>query len=207
MLDGLIGKKVGMTQVYNAEGNLIPVTVVTAGPCRVIQKRTTEVNGYNALQLSFEEISEKKLNKAQRGTFKKAQAPTAKVLREFDGDPGAYEVGALVSADLFKQGERVDVTGISKGKGFAGGMKRHHFKGGPATHGSMFHRAPGSIGASAYPSRVWKGQRLPGHLGAKQVTVQGLEIVEVRRDDGIIFLKGAVPGGVGGLIVIRRSKK
>jgi large subunit ribosomal protein L3 len=207
MLEGLIGKKVGMTQVYNAEGNMIPVTVVTAGPCRVIRKRTVGTNGYNALQLSFEEVSEKKLNRPLNGSFKKIGAPPAKYLREFKGDPEAYEVGALVSADVFKQGERVDVTGVSKGKGFAGGMKRHHFAGGPASHGSMFHRAPGSIGSSAYPSRVWKGQRLPGQMGSKQITVQGIEVIEVRRDDGLIFLRGAVPGSVGTLLVIRRSKK
>jgi large subunit ribosomal protein L3 len=207
MLNGLIGKKIGMTQVYTPEGTLVPVTVVTAGPCRVVQKRTVEANGYDALQLSFEEVPEKKLNSPMKGFFKKAQVPPARYLREFDGDPKEYEIGAIVSADLFEKDERVDVTGVSKGKGFAGVIKRHHFAGGPATHGSMFHRAPGSIGQSAYPSRVWKGLRMAGQMGAKQVTVQNLRVVEVRRDDGLLFIEGAVPGSVGTLLMIRRSKK
>ena len=207
MLEGLIGKKIGMTQVFNAEGRLIPVTVVTAGPCRVVQKKTQERDGYSALQLSFEEVPEKKLKSPQKGFYKKVQAPPAKYLREFNGDANDFEVGTVVSADIFEKGERVDITGVSKGKGFAGGMKRHHFKGGPASHGSMFHRAVGSIGCSAWPSRVWKGQRLPGHLGAKRVTVQGLEVVDVKRDVGVLFIKGAVPGSVGTVLMIRRAKK
>jgi large subunit ribosomal protein L3 len=208
VLEGMIGKKLGMTQVYTDQGRLVPVTIITAGPCRVVQKRTQEINGYEAIQLSFEEVSEKKRNKALKGHFNKWQVPPARYLREFKGDPGEHEIGTLIAADLFKKGEYVDVTGTSKGKGFAGVIKRHHFSGGPATHGSMFHREPGSIGSgSAYPSRVRKGKRLPGQMGSEQVTVQSLEVVEVKRDEGLLYVHGAVPGTVGSLLMIRRSKK
>lgn len=208
MLEGMIGKKLGMTQVYIDGGKVVPITVITAGPCRVVQKRTRETNGYEALQLSFEEIAEKKLNKPLKGQFKKLQVPPTRYLREFKGDPNEYDIGTVIAADLFKKGERVDVTGTSIGKGFAGVIKRHHFAGGPATHGSMFHRAPGSIGSgSAYPSRVRKGKRLPGQMGSERVTVQSLEIVEVKRDEGLLYVRGAVPGSVGSLLLIRRSKK
>lgn len=207
MLEGLIGKKMGMTQIYTGRGERVPVTIVTAGPCRVVQKRTREAHGYEAVQLSFDEVQERKLSKPVRGHYKKAQVPPARYLREFKGDPEEYEVGTIVTADLFQKGEHIDVTGISKGKGFAGSIKRHHFAGGPATHGSMFHRAPGSIGSSSWPSRVWKGKRLPGHMGSEQVTVQGLEIVEVRREDNLLFIRGAVPGSAGTLLLLRRSKK
>lgn len=208
MLEGMIGKKLGMTQVYMEKGRLVPVTIITAGPCRVVQNRTKETNGYEAIQLSFEEVAEKKINKAMKGQFKKWQVPPTRYLREFKGDPGEYEIGTVIAADLFKKGEYVDVTGTSKGKGFAGVMKRHHFAGGPATHGSMFHREPGSIGSgSAYPSRVRKGKRLPGQMGSDQVTVQSLEVVEVKRDEGLLYVQGAVPGCVGSLLMIRRSKK
>jgi large subunit ribosomal protein L3 len=206
VLEGLIGKKLGMSQVYTNDGQIIPVTIVTAGPCRVVQKRTKETNGYEAVQLAFEEIAEKKLVKPLRGQFKKAQVPPARYLREFKGSPEGLEIGTIVTADLFKKGEHVDVTGVSKGKGFAGVVKRHHFRGGPATHGSMFHREPGSIGSSSWPSRVWKGKRLPGHMGSERVTVKSLEIVEVRRDENLLFIRGAVPGSEGTLLLIRRSK-
>jgi large subunit ribosomal protein L3 len=205
-LDGLIGKKLGMSQVYTNDGRTVPVTVVTAGPCRVVQKRTKKTNGYEAVQLSFEEVEEKKLNKPVRGQFKKAQVPPARYLREFKGNPEGLEIGAIVTVDLFKKGERVDVTGISKGKGFAGVVKRHHFAGGPATHGSMFHRAPGSIGSSSWPSRVWKGKRLGGHMGSERVTVKSLEIIDVRQDENLLFIEGAVPGSPGTLLLIHRSK-
>lgn len=197
----------GMTQIYTGRGERVPVTIVTAGPCRVVQKRTREAHGYEAVQLSFDEVQERKLSKPVRGHYKKAQVPPARYLREFKGDPKEYEVGTIVMADLFHSGEHIDVTGISKGKGFAGSIKRHHFAGGPATHGSMFHRAPGSIGSSSWPSRVWKGKRLPGHMGSEQVTVQGLEIIEVRREDNMLFIRGAVPGSTGTLLLLRRSKK
>lgn len=208
MLEGLIGKKVGMTQVYSKEGVLIPVTVIQAGPCRVVQEKIPERDGYHAYQVSYEEVSEKKLTKAKVGHFKKANVPMAAILMEFDADPGEFEIGTLISTDIFKSGEWVDVTGVSRGKGFAGVIKRHHFGGGPASHGSTFHRAPGSIGSgSAYPSRVRKGRKLPGHMGAKRVTVQNLKVVESRRDEGLLFIKGAVPGSPGTTLYIRHAKK
>ena len=204
MTDGLLGKKLGMTQVYDAEGRLIPVTVIEAGPCRVAQVRTPERDGYTAVQLAFEEVPERKLSKAEVGHLKALQVPPSRTLREFR-KTGDVEVGQVVKADLFQKGERVDVQGISKGKGFQGVIKRHHYSGGPATHGSMFHRAPGSIGSSSYPSRVWKNKALPGQMGRERVTVRKLTVVEVRPDENLMFVCGAVPGADGGMIVIRRS--
>lgn len=206
-VNGLIGRKLGMSQVYVESGELVPVTVIEAGPCRVTQKKTLESDGYEAVQLSFEETAERKLNRAQRGHFKKANIPLARNLREFKGDMKVLEVGAVLTADTFQKGERVDVTGVSKGKGFAGVVKLHHFAGGPATHGSMFHRAPGSIGASSWPSRVRKNKRLPAHMGDERVTIQGLEVIEVRKDENLLFVRGAVPGSRGGLVLIRHSIK
>ena len=206
-VQGLIGQKLGMSQIYGENGRIVPVTVIVAGSCRVVQKKTKDRDGYEAIQLSFEEIAEKKLSKAERGHLKKANVPFAKHLREFKGDLKALEVGAVVGADQFQKGEIVDVTGISKGKGFAGVVKLHHFAGGPETHGSMFHRQPGSIGSSSWPSRVRKNKRLPAHMGAEQVTVQGLEVVEVRKDENLLFVKGAVPGYRGGLVLIRRTNR
>ena len=203
-INGIIAKKLGMTEVYGATGEKIPVTVLEAGPCRVVQKRTKAIDGYEALQLSFGQVAEKRLTKAQLGHLKKSNTPPAKTLREFKGELGAYEVGAEIKADIFKKGERIDVTGVSKGKGFQGVMKRHHFAGGPATHGSMFHRQPGSIGASSYPSRVWKNQRMPGHMGVDRVTVKNLEVIEVHADRNLMFVRGAVPGGPGGLLIVRK---
>ena len=204
MTDGLLGKKLGMTQVYDAEGRLIPVTVIEAGPCRVAQVRTPERDGYTAVQLAFEEVPERKLSKAEVGHLKALQVPPSRTLREFR-KTGDVEVGQVVKADLFQKGERVDVQGISKGKGFQGVIKRHHYSGGPASHGSMFHRAPGSIGSSSYPSRVWKNKALPGQMGRERVTVRKLTVVEVRPDENLMFVSGAVPGADGGMIVIRRS--
>lgn len=206
-VQGLIGQKLGMSQVYIENGKIVPVTVIVAGPCRVVQKKMKDRDGYEAVQLSFQEITEKKLSKAERGHFKKANVPFAKYLREVKGDLKALEVGAVVGADQFQKGERVDVTGISKGKGFAGVVKLHHFAGGPETHGSMFHREPGSIGSSSGPSRVRKNKRLPAHMGAEQVTVLGLEVVEVRKDENLLFVRGAVPGYRGALLLIRKSNR
>ena len=205
MTDGLLGKKLGMTQVYDAEGRLIPVTIIEAGPCRVAQVRTPERDGYTAVQLAFDEVPERKLSKAERGHLKALQVPPSRTLREFR-KTGDVEVGQVVKVDLFQKGERVDVQGVSKGKGFQGVIKRHHYSGGPATHGSMFHRAPGSIGSSSYPSRVWKNKALPGQMGSERVTVRKLMVVEVRPDENLMFVSGAVPGADGGKIVIRRSK-
>lgn len=207
MIEGIIGEKLGMTQIYLPNGEVAPVTVVEAGPCKVVQKKTVANDGYDALQLSFKEISEKKVNRPINGHFKKSGITPCRHLREFKGDMDTLNTGSEVDVDIFKIGERVDVIGVSKGKGFAGVIKRHHFAGGPATHGSMFHRAPGSIGSSSWPSRVRKNKRLPGHMGAERVTVQGLEIVDIRKDDNLLFIKGAVPGSPGGLLIIKRSKK
>jgi large subunit ribosomal protein L3 len=207
MINGLLGEKIGMTQIYDAQGKSIQVTVVEAGPCRVIQKKTVQLDGYEAVQLAFQEISEKKVSKALLGHFKKSQAPPARFCREFKADLSKVELGQMITADIFKVGDWVDVSGISKGKGFAGVMKRHHFKGGPATHGSMFHREPGSIGSSSWPSRVRKNKRLPGRMGSERVTTLRLEVVEVREKENLIFIRGALPGSAGGLLEIRRSNR
>ena len=208
MKKGMIGKKLGMTQLFARDGKLIPVTVIQATPCQVTQKKTVEVDGYNAIQLSYEVVEAKRVNKPLTGHFKKAGADPARYLREFRfEDTGALEIGQRINIDIFEQGDKIDVMGISKGKGFQGGVKRHHFKGGGASHGSMHHRAPGSIGASSFPSRVFKGQRLPGHMGQDRVTAMGLEIVAVKKEQNLLLVKGAVPGAKNGLVLIRNSIK
>jgi large subunit ribosomal protein L3 len=206
MTNGLLGRKLGMTQVFDETGKLIPVTVIEAGPCRVVQIKTLERDGYEAVQLGFGETSERKLTKAQLGHLKKAQVPPCRWLREFK-KVGELTVGQIIKADIFQKGDWVDVQGISKGKGFQGVIKRHHYAGGPETHGHMFHRAPGSIGSSSFPSRVWKGKGLPGHMGNERVTVQHLKVVETRPDENILLVQGAVPGARGGLLVVTKSKK
>lgn len=194
-----------MTQVFD-QNCLTPVTVIEAGPCRVVTVKTKERDGYEAVQLSFGEVKERKLSKAELGHLKKNQSPASRVLREFkkDGDP---VVGQSVTVDIFKKGDWVDVIGISKGKGFQGVVRRHHYSGGPESHGSMFHRHPGSIGASSFPSRVWKGKTLPGHMGAERITTQRLKVVESRPDEHLLFVRGAIPGAANGIVVIRKSKK
>lgn len=204
MIGGLLGRKLGMTQIYGENGRLIPVTVVEAGPCRVVQVKTAKTDGYLAVQLAFGLKREKRVNKPMLGHFKKANVPPTYHLREFPTDGQGVEVGQTITAETIQKGEMVAVSGISKGKGFAGVMKRHHFRGGPATHGSMFHRTPGSIGASSFPSRVFKGKRLPGHMGAERVTIQGLEVVDVRADENLVFVRGAVPGPTGAIVEIHR---
>jgi large subunit ribosomal protein L3 len=203
---GMLGHKLGMTQIFAQGGRMIPVTVIEAGPCRVTQVKTTEHDGYVAVQLAFGELPDRKTTKAQKGHCAKAQLPAFRHFREFAATE-ELRPGATVKADIFAKGELVDVVGISKGKGFQGVMKRHHFHGGPETHGSMFHRAPGSIGSSSYPSRVWKNMRMAGHMGDIKVTAQGLEVVEVRPDENLIFVRGSVPGPRGSLVEIRKSKK
>lgn len=208
MKKGIIGKKIGMTQLFARDGKLIPVTVIQATPCAVVQMKTVERDGYSALQYGCEEIEARKVNKPLAGHFKKAGVAGSRHLREFRlEDTAGLEVGKAVSVDIFAPGERVDIVGISKGKGFAGGVKRHHFKGGGASHGSMHHRAPGSIGASSFPSRVFKGQRLPGHMGNDRVTILGLEIIDVKKEQSLLLVKGAVPGGKNGIVLIRDSVK
>lgn len=205
MTNGLLGKKLGMTQIFD-ETRFTPVTIIEAGPCRVVTIKTKERDGYESVQLSFGEVKERKLSKAELGHLKKTEAPATRVLREFK-KTGEVTVGQSVKVDIFKKGDWVDVTGISKGKGFQGVVKRHHYAGGPESHGSMFHRHPGSMGASSYPSRVWKGKTLPGHMGAKQITAQRLKVIESRPDENLLFVRGAIPGSANGLIMVRKSKK
>ncbi|MBX3237998.1 MAG: 50S ribosomal protein L3 [Nitrospiraceae bacterium] len=205
MTNGLLGKKLGMTQVYD-ESVLEPVTVIEAGPCRVVSIKTKERDGYEAVQLSFGEIKERKLSKAELGHLKKNQAPASRWLREFK-KLGDVAVGQAITVEMFKKGDWVDVVGVSKGKGFQGVVRRHNYSGGPESHGSMFHRAPGSIGASSFPSRVWKNKTLPGHMGAERVTVQRLKVIDSRPEENLLFVRGAVPGGENGLLVVRKSKK
>ena len=205
MTNGLLGKKLGMTQIYD-ESVLEPVTVIEAGPCRVVAIKTKERDGYEAIQLSFGEVKDRKLTRAELGHLRKQQVPASRVLREFP-KVGDIAVGETVKVDIFKKGDWVDVVGMSKGKGFQGVMKRHNYSGGPESHGSMFHRAPGSIGASSYPSRVWKNKALPGHMGDERVTVQRLKVIDARPDENLLFVRGAVPGGQNGLLIVRKSKK
>lgn len=194
-----------MTQVFD-QNRLTPVTVIEAGPCRVVTVKTKERDGYEAVQLSFGEVKERKLSKAELGHLKKNQAPASRILREFEKD-GEPTVGQSVTVDMFKKGDWVDVIGISKGKGFQGVVRRHHYAGGPESHGSMFHRHPGSIGASSFPSRVWKGKALPGHMGSERITTQRLKVVESRPDEHLLFVRGAIPGAANGIVVVRKSKK
>ncbi len=194
-----------MTQIFD-ESQLVPVTVISAGPCRVVTVKTKERDGYEAVQLAYEEVKERKLSKAELGHLKKHEASAARTLKEFK-KAGDVAVGQTVKVDIFKKGDWVDVTGVSKGKGFQGVVRRHHYSGGPESHGSMFHRHPGSIGASSFPSRVWKGKTLPGHMGAEQVTSQRLKVIESRPDENLLFVRGSVPGAANGLVVVKKSKK
>jgi large subunit ribosomal protein L3 len=211
MSPGILGKKIGMTQVFQADGQVVPVTVLKAGPCVVVQRKTPTTNGYDAVQLGFMEYAKKsRINKAQTGHFKKSGAEGVKFQREFrllEGTQGDLKAGDRVLAGEFKPKEKVDVIGISKGRGFAGVVRRYHFRGSDDTHGSMFHRAPGSIGGSSFPSRVFPGLRMGGHMGSDRVTVRNLEIVEVDSEDNVILVKGAVPGPNGGYVIVRRAKK
>jgi large subunit ribosomal protein L3 len=205
-VQGIIGRKVGMTQVYAEDGRAVPVTVIEAGPCVVVQRRARDKDGYSAVQLGLVESRKvKRVTRPMKGHFDKAGIPPCRVLREFRVVDGAeVKVGDKVSVGLFAPGDSVSVTGVSKGKGFQGVVKRHHFRGGAATHGSMFHRAPGSIGASAFPSRVLKGMRAGGHMGGDRVTVRNLEVVRVDAARNILVVRGAVPGAGGGYLVIRK---
>ncbi len=208
MKKAILGTKIGMTQIFNEDGKVVPVTVILAGPCTVVQKKTVETDGYEAVQVGYGEVKEKSLNKPMKGHFAKADTAAKKYLREFRlEDISALNVGDEIKADIFEAGEKVDVTGISKGKGFAGPMKRWGLHRGPMSHGSGYHRGSGSMGACSSPGRVMKGKKLPGHMGVETVTVQNLEIVKVNADENIILVKGAVPGSKGGLITIRNGVK
>jgi large subunit ribosomal protein L3 len=207
MTKGLIGKKLGMTQIFSDEGVSVPVTVIEVEPSVVIQKKTTATDGYAALQLGYGRIKQRNVTKPLQGHFKKADKGMFRVLREFDMDPESYETGQELDAEMFSSGDYVDIVGTTKGKGFAGVIKRHGFSGGRATHGSMFHRAPGSIGASADPSRVFKGTKLPGHMGCVRKTVQNVLVWAVRSDINVILVRGAVPGSKNGYVLIKQAIK
>ncbi|MBQ3023310.1 MAG: 50S ribosomal protein L3 [Clostridia bacterium] len=207
MQKAIIGKKIGMTQIFDADGKVVPVTVIQAGPCSVIQRKTAETDGYEAVQLGFGEVKEKHVNKAIRGHFAKSGVSVKKVLKEFRLDEITLNVGDEVKADIFAEGECVDVTGISKGKGYAGTVKRWGTHRGPMTHGSGYHRGPGSMGACSSPSRVFKGKKLAGHLGCEKVTVQNLDVVKVDMDRNLILVKGAIPGPKGGIVTIKNTVK
>jgi len=207
MINGLLGKKVGMTQLLQDDGTVVPVTVIQAGPCVVVQKKTKQKDGYDAVQLGFVEfIKPKRVNQPMTGHFKKANVAPARFVRELivQGDEAANP-GDKVMVGIFTQNELVHIVGTSKGRGFAGLIKRHHFRGGRATHGSMFHRAPGSIGSSAYPSRVLKGMRMAGHMGNERVTVQNLRVARIDQENNLLFVRGAVPGPAGGYLVVEKS--
>jgi large subunit ribosomal protein L3 len=204
----IIGKKIGMTQVFDEIGNIVPVTVVEAGPCVVVQKKTIENDGYEAIQVGFENAKEKAVTKPLKGHFAKAGVALKKVLREFRlDDCSTYNVGDQITADVFAAGEKVDVTGTSKGKGFAGSIKRWGSHRGPMTHGSGYHRRPGSLGACSTPSRVMKNKKLPGHMGVEKVTIQNLDVVRVDTEKNLILVKGAVPGAKGGLLIVKNTVK
>jgi len=207
MTKGLIGKKLGMTQIFSDEGVSVPVTVIEVEPSVVIQKKTAKTDGYDAMQLGYGRIKQRNVTKALQGHFKKADKGLFRVLREFNMDPDGCEAGQELNAEMFAPGDYVDVVGTTKGKGFAGVIKRHGFRGGRATHGSMFHRAPGSIGASADPSRVFKGTKLPGHMGSARKTVQNLLVWAVRPDMNVILVRGAVPGSKNGYVLIKQAIK
>jgi large subunit ribosomal protein L3 len=206
---GILGRKLGMTQVWNDEGRMVPVTAIQAGPCRVVQLKTPERDGYTAVQLAFGATKAQRLTKPELGHLKAANAEPSKHLAELRVDDlSGFEVGQVIKADLFEAGERVDVSGVSKGKGFSGGMKRHNFKGQGASHGNhKKHRSPGSIGACATPARVFKGMRMAGQMGDVKVTTMNLEIVEGDVERGLILVKGSVPGSNGSLVFLRNAAK
>ena len=207
MSDTILGRKLGMTQVWSDDDRLVPVTVIQAGPCEVTQLKTSEKEGYEAIQIAFQPVKEKSLNKPLLGHLDKAGVGPRKVLREVRVESADdFELGQEITVLTFEDVKKVHVTGISKGKGFAGVMKRHNYRGGPGGHGSHFHRAPGSIGQAATPSRVFKGVRLPGHMGSERVTVKNLELVKVIEDQNLLIVKGAVPGGKGALLSVRIAK-
>ena len=208
MKKAIIGKKVGMTQIFDESGKVIPVTVIEAGPCVVAQVKSNETDGYNAVQLGFGEVKENKLNKPEKGHFAKANVAAKKHLREFRLDSiEGIKVGDELKADVFAEGDKIDVQGTSKGKGFQGVIKRHGQSRGPMGHGSMYHRRPGSMGSTSTPGRVFKGKKLPGHMGRVTVTIQNLDVVRVDLDKNVILVKGSVPGVNGAILKIRQSVK
>jgi large subunit ribosomal protein L3 len=208
MSPGILGKKIGMTQVFRPDGQVVPVTLLKAGPCVVVQRKSPATDGYDAVQLGLVEFA-KNTNKPDAGHLKKAGAEGVKFLRELrlGSGNGDMKTGDRVLVDEFKPNDKVDIIGVSKGRGFAGVVKRHHFGGGEGSHGSMFHRAPGSIGGSSFPSRVFPGMKMGGQMGSQRVTVRNLEVVQVDSDDNVLMVKGAVPGPNGAYVLVRRAKR
>ncbi|MBL7686351.1 MAG: 50S ribosomal protein L3 [Deltaproteobacteria bacterium] len=207
-MDGILAKKLGMTQIFTKDGQMVSVTVLQAGPCTVTQKKTTESDGYNAVQVGFLETEYRKLNRPEKGHLQKRNLKAFSVLKEFRTDQIAdFEVGHEITVQKFLAGDMLDVSGVSKGKGFQGVIKRHHKAGGPKSHGSCFHRSTGSIGQRTYPGKVFKNMKLPGHMGAEKVTVKNLQLVEVRLQENLLFVRGAVPGANDGMLVITNRAK
>ena len=208
MKKAILGKKIGMTQVFTEDGQLIPVSVIQAGPCQVVQKKTEEVDGYTAVQVGYEDKKERRANKPEKGHFQKANVPVKKYLKEFKLDNAAeLNVGDELTVEQFADGDVLDVTGTSKGHGFAGTIKRWGTHRGPMTHGSHYHRGPGSLGACSDPSRVFKGKKLPGHYGVVKVTIQNLDLVKIDKERNLLLVKGSIPGPKGGLVVVRNAVK
>ncbi|MCI9063348.1 MAG: 50S ribosomal protein L3 [Clostridia bacterium] len=208
MKKGIIGKKIGMTQIFDEKGNVIPVTVIEAGPCVVAQVKTVDTDGYDALQLGFGEVKTKHMNKPEMGHFAKSKIENKKHLREFRLESiEGVKVGDEIKADVFQAGEKVDIQGTSKGKGFQGVIKRHGQHRGPMGHGSMYHRRPGSMGSTSTPGRVFKGKKLPGHMGSQTITIQNLDVVSVDMDKNVILVKGSVPGCKGAILKIKSAVK
>lgn len=207
MKKAILGRKVGMTQIFDEKGRVVPVTVIEAGPCTVAQVKTVETDGYQAVQLGFGDVKESKLTKPEMGHFAKAKLAPKKHLREFRMSEVSYNVGDEIKADVFTAGEMVDIQGKTKGKGFQGVIKRHGQHRGPMGHGSMYHRRPGSMGPTSTPGRVFKGKKLPGHMGAQTVTIQNLEVVKVDLDKNVILVKGSVPGAKGAILKIKDAVK
>ncbi len=207
-MTGILGKRIGMTQVFGEDGRIIPVTVIASGPCSVLQIKTKESDGYNAIQVGFEEIKDSKINRPLRQRFKKIKVTPKRFIKEIRvEDPKGYRIGQNINLADFAPGDFVDITGTSKGRGFQGGIKRWHWSGGPKSHGSMSHRSPGSIGASSFPSRVHKGHHLPGHMGNQRVSVQSLEVIKADSENNLLVVKGSAPGHKNSYLIIKKSKK
>lgn len=208
MNKAIVGKKIGMSQIFNEDGRVIPVTVVEAGPCPVVQKKTVEKDGYEAIQVAFGAINSRNVNQPIAGHFKKAGVEPKRVLKEFKFDNCKdYQIGQVIKADIFAVGDKVDVSGTSKGKGFSGTIKRHNFHIGPMAHGSGYHRGVGSMGSCSSPSRVFKNKKMPGQYGNTKCTVQNLQVVKVDAERNILLVKGAIPGAKGGIVIVKQSCK
>ena len=207
MIKGIIGKKIGMTQAFDEESVMVKRTLIEAGPCYVVGKKFKERDGYDAVQLGFQVDKPQRFNKAKTGLFNKSKVPSLKILKEFKAENDEYNEGDIVKADIFNSGDVLDITGVSKGKGFAGTIKRYNFHGQPMSHGGMAHRRQGSIGQASTPSRVWKGMKMPGRMGGVNQTVQGVKVVTVDAEKNILFVKGSIPGPNGGTVILKHTSK